>query len=172
MFQTVTLAYDAKEDRIIAATDIGGPDGWSCWLTRRLVRAFLVQAADYVARTSPLAAKAAAHHRDELVAFERDAALDKTAPALSRTDNDAVALTKVGAELATSVTIQARGPKFRLELRGDRGGEAVGDLSRPIFQRILQVLAEEAARGEWLGDPKPAATPAAAAGPAAKPIRH
>jgi hypothetical protein len=163
MFQTLTLAYDRQEDRIIATTDINTPASWSCWLTRRLALTFLNRTAEYLARTSPLAETAATEHRGDLVEFEREAALERTASATARADDNAINRNKASAELAVSMGMVDQGSGFRLELAGDRGGSASGELSRPLIQRILKALADECIRGEWA---------AAATGVATNPTQH
>jgi hypothetical protein len=60
--KSITFAYRAQEDRVLAAINLGQADTWSCWLTRRLSLAVLERAGTFVASTSPLA-KA---HRAEL----------------------------------------------------------------------------------------------------------
>jgi hypothetical protein len=149
MFQTLTLAYDKYEDRIMAVTDIDTSASWSCWLTRRVALAFLTGASAYLERTSPLAAKAPAHHRDDLVEFERDMALDRTATATTRSGGASIIRHRAKGELAVSVSLLAQGAGFRLELHGNRGGKAFGDLSRSMAQRIVKALTDECVRGEW-----------------------
>jgi hypothetical protein len=75
----LTFVYVPREDRIMAAINAGRPDTWSCWLTRRLSLAVLERTADYLASKSDLAQKAPADFRGEAIAFEREAAIIKTA---------------------------------------------------------------------------------------------
>ncbi len=58
--KTITFVYAPQEDRIAAAINAGGPDAWSCWLTRRLALAVLERATEYLANTSDLAQRAPA----------------------------------------------------------------------------------------------------------------
>ena len=44
--KTITFVYAPQEDRIAAAINAGGPDAWSCWLTRRLALAVLERATE------------------------------------------------------------------------------------------------------------------------------
>ena len=34
--RSITFAYRAREDRVLAAVNLGQAEAWSCWLTRRL----------------------------------------------------------------------------------------------------------------------------------------
>ena len=83
--KTITFLYVPQEDRIAGTINAGHPDAWSCWLTRRLALAVLERATDYIANTSNLAQRAPAELRGEAIAFEREAAIAKTAPAMSQT---------------------------------------------------------------------------------------
>ena len=84
VLKTITFAYRALEDRVLAAVNLGHPDAWSCWLTRRLSLALLERADKLLASTSALASRAAPGYREELAAFEQDAAMAATAIAPSQ----------------------------------------------------------------------------------------
>jgi len=155
MLQSLTLSYNPQEDRILAATNLGRPDAWSCWLTRRLVLAMLDQTPAYLSQTSSLTGKTPVDYRSDLIAFEREAALAQTASAMSHTDDQVVRQGAERAELADRVTLHDLGGGFRVELYGVQGGGAAGDMARAEFQRILQMLADEAGRAGWLGVPTP-----------------
>jgi hypothetical protein len=103
--RSITFAYRAREDRVLAAVNLGQAEAWSCWLTRRLSLAVLERAAQFLATTSPLAQRAAPDQRHEVAAFERDAALATTAQALSATPTDALSPSAASAELADRLTI-------------------------------------------------------------------
>jgi hypothetical protein len=47
------------------------------------------------------------------------------------------------------LSITNHGDNFRVELRGLRGGGAVGVLRRVGLQRILQMLEDEVAKARW-----------------------
>jgi hypothetical protein len=151
---TLTFIYEPREDRILAAVNAGRADAWSCWITRRLAFALLERAADYLTSTSGLAQRAPAELRDDLVAFEREAAIAKTAKAMSKTPAEvlksSVTVAATGAELASRVTITKHGDGFRLELHGQADTGAAGVLSRAEYQRILQMLQEVVAKAGWL----------------------
>jgi hypothetical protein len=161
VLKSVTFVYDAREDRVLAAINSGKPEAWSCWLTRRLALLLLERAVNLLASTSTLAQRAPADIRAELVAFERDAAIAKTARAMSYTPADVFKTSGTTAELVERMTISSQGDNFRVELRGETGGGAAGVVTRAEFQRILQMLQTEVAKTDWLGiSAKSAVTPA------------
>ena len=116
VLKNVTFVYVPREDRILAAINAGRDDAWSCWLTRRLALAVLERTTVYLASSSDLTQRAPADLRGEMAAFERDAAIAKTAPAMSITPNDILNSTAEAAELADRLTIsqQARRLSFRV----------------------------------------------------------
>ena len=124
----LTFVYVPREDRIAAAINAGGPDAWSCWLTRRLALAVLERTADYLASRSDLAQRTPADFRGEAIAFERDAAIAKTQGAMSVTPPETLQSSMAAAELAERLTISPQGKGFRLELRGQ--GEEGGQIRR------------------------------------------
>ena len=161
--RSVTFSYRSREDRVLAAINIGQADAWSCWLTRRLSLALLERAAKFLESTSPLVQRTAPDHRGELAAFERDAALAKTAPAMSVPAAEALKSSAGSAELAERMTISQQGEGFRLELHGDHGGQATGAVARAELQRILRMLEAEVVKGAWVipvatSAPAPAST--------------
>src|SRR5271170_6466406 len=115
---SITFIYAPKEDRVVAAINAGRPDAWSCWLTRRLALTVLERTAQYLASRSDLAQRAPADFRGEAIAFERDAAIAKTVPAMSVTPAAVLQSSASAAELADRLTISQQGDSFRLELRG------------------------------------------------------
>lgn len=168
--KTVTFLYVPQEDRIAAAINAGHPDAWSCWLTRRLALAVLERATGYVASTSNLAQRAPAELRREAIAFERDAAIAKTAQAMSQTAPEILKSSTAAAELAERLTIASEQDAFRLELRGLSGNGAAGAVKREELQRILQMLHNVVLQAGWLAAPvQPTAAPTAAD---PKPARH
>ena len=172
VLKSVTFVYVPREDRILAAINAGRDDAWSCWLTRRLALAVLERATDYVTSSSGLAQRAPADLRGEMAAFERDAAIAKTAPAMSVTSGAVLNSTAEAAELADRLTISQQGGGFRFELRGLRDDGAAGLVGRAELQRMLQMLRAEIGKAGWVAAPampQPTPTPAAAA---SKPPRH
>ena len=170
--KSITFAYDRREDRILAATNAGAPDAWSCWLTRRIVLLLLERASGFLANTSTLVRRGTADMRGELAAFEREAAMANTAKAMRRTPDDVLKSSGATAELVQRLTFSGQGAGFRFELRGERGGGADGTLTRAEFQRILQMLQAETSKAGWLmaKPPSEVAPPAEQASP--KPFRH
>ncbi|MSP46234.1 MAG: hypothetical protein EXQ83_10335 [Xanthobacteraceae bacterium] len=75
----------------------------------------LERAAELFANTSPLAQRAPAEIRRELVAFERDAAIVNTAKAMSATPPDVLKTSAPAAALVDRVTISRQGENFRVE---------------------------------------------------------
>jgi len=167
---SITFVYVPKEDRVVAAINAGRPDAWSCWLTRRLALAVLERTANYLVSRSDLAQKAPADFRGEAIAFEREAAIAKTARAMSATPPAVLQSSASAAELAERLTIAQQGDGFRLELHGQSGDGVAGMVKRDELQRILQMLQVEIGKAGWLGAPaKPQAAPAATD---PKPARH
>ena len=170
--KTVTFLYVLQEDRIAAAINAGHPDAWSCWLTRRLALAVLERASGYVASTSHLAQRAPAELRQEAIAFEREAAIAKTAPAMSQTPPDILKSSTATAELADRLTIAREQDAFRLELRGQSGNGAAGAVKREELQRILEMLHTVVTQAGWFAAPAAAEPAAAPATGDPKPARH
>jgi len=172
MLRTITFVYVPREDRILTAINAGNPDAWACWLTRRLALAVLERTTQYIASNSDLAQRAPAELRGEMVAFERDAAIAKTAAAMSNTPSDVLTSTAAAAaELADRLTISQHANGFRLELRGPSDEGAAGVVARAELQRILQMLKAEIGKAAWLPPPNAQTAPAPAA-PDSKPARH
>jgi hypothetical protein len=150
LLRTVTFSYRWREDRVLAAVNLGHPDAWSCWITRRLALAMIKRAAEFLANTSPLKKRVAADHHGELAQFENEAAMASTAKGLSVASSDALKASSTVAELAERVTFTNQGEKFKIELFGDRSGSAIGVVPRPDFQRILRMLEVEVEKAEWI----------------------
>jgi len=170
--KNVTFVYVPREDRILIAINAGRPDAWSCWLTRRLALALLERATEHVASHSNLAQRAPAELRGDMIAFERDAAIAKTAASMSSTPGAVLTATAAAAGLADRLTIAPHGDGYRLEIQGERDEGAAGVLKRDELQRLLQMLQAEIGKAGWVAAPaKPQAAPAPAA-PDSKPARH
>jgi hypothetical protein len=171
VLKSITFAYDPREDRVLTVVNPGQPQTWSCWLTRRLVLSLLENGTKFLAKTSTLARRAAPEVRREVVAFEREAAVVKTAKAMSVTPPEVLKTKVAAAELIHQVTLAQQGEHVRMELRGIAGGMSEAGLTRAELQRVLNMLHAEVIKGAW-------AAPAAAAPavqpeePAPKPARH
>jgi len=172
VLKTICFDYSTREDRVLTAINAGKADAWSCWLTRRLALVLLDRAANLLANTSSLAQRAPAGVRGELIAFEREAAMAKTAKAMSRTPAEVPQRSGTVAELAERIIISRRGDKFQVELRGETGGGAAASVTRAELQRVLQMLQIEVAKGNWLGLPTKSQATTATEEAAPKPARH
>jgi hypothetical protein len=169
---SITFVYVLREDRIMAAINAGHPDAWSCWLTRRLALAVLDRANEYLASRSGLAQRAPAQFRGEAIAFERDAAIATTAPAMSITPTATLQTSADVAELADRLTISQHGDAFRLELYGKSEEGAAGMVKGDELRRILQMLQAEVAKAAWLVPPAKLQAAPGAAATDPKPARH
>jgi hypothetical protein len=169
---TVTFVYAMREDRVLAAINPGRPEAWSCWLTRRIVLALLDRLGEVLANTSPLAQRAPAETRKEVVAFEHDAAMAQTAERMTQTPVEALNASATAAELVDQLSIANQGENFRIEFRGASGGGAAGVLRRAGIQRISQMLQNEVAKAGWLAAPAKLQPAQATDDAGAKPIRH
>jgi hypothetical protein len=69
---------------------------------------------------------------------------------------DALQSSAASAELADRMTISQQGEGFRLELYGDRGGQAAGLVARAELQRILRMLEAEVGKAAWITAAAPA----------------
>jgi len=150
---SITFVYVPREDRITVAINAGRADAWSCWLTRRLALAVIQRGTEYLVSTSDLAQRAPAEFRGEAVAFERDAAIAKTAQAMSSTPPAVLKASTDIAELAERLTISRERDAFRLELRGQGEQGAAGTVNRAELQRILQMLHTAVMQANWLAAP-------------------
>jgi hypothetical protein len=158
--KALTLAYEPHQDRILAVVNPGAIDSWSFWLTRRLCLAALGQLPAVIAASSPLARKAPSEFRDELAAFEREAALASTAGNMTMTPTAILQANVPAAELATAISVTEVGEQVRFEMRGERGGHAAGLMPWPALQRTLRMIADEADKAGWQAPPSAPAAPA------------
>ncbi|MGB6503790.1 MAG: hypothetical protein WBE99_10080, partial [Xanthobacteraceae bacterium] len=132
----------------------------------------LERTTDYVTGSSDLAPRAPAALRGEMATFEREAAIAKTAPAMSVTTGTVLNATAEAAGLAERLTISQHANGLHFELRGLGDVGAAGVVARAELQRMLQMLQAEIGKAGWVLAPaKPQATPAPAAA-APKPARH
>ena len=153
VLKSVSFVYQMQEDQILAAINPGGPDAWSCWLTRRVALLLVERAAQLLVNTSDLAQRAPAELRGEAIAFEHASAMAKTAQRMSQTPINALKPSATAAELVKSMAIANQGDKFRMQLNGLAGGGAQGILARAGLQRVLQMLQDEMIKGGWLTKP-------------------
>jgi len=170
--RNITFVYVPREDRILAAINAGMPEAWSLWVTRRLALAVLERASDYLRSSSNLAQRAPSEMRGELHAFEREAAIVKTAGAMSTTPPDVLQATASWAELADRVGVAQQGEHYQFELHGVSGDMAGGMLQRAELQRVLQMLHFEVGKAGWFSQPAAAPTAQGPAGGDPKPLRN
>ena len=137
-----------------------------------MVLALLERALEFVASTSALVQRTAAPHRPQVAAFEREAAIAKTAPAMSRPAPEALKATATSTELMQKVNLTQKGERFHLEFRGNAGGGANAVVMPAELQRILQMLQAEVIKAGWTAAPAPSPASPAAEEPAPKPVRH
>ena len=169
--KTIGFVYDTREDRIRAAVNGSGPDSWSCWITRRLSLAWLAKAGDFLVTTSPLAQRAAPEHRGDLATFEHDAAMAQTARAMTPTPPEVIETAPADTALLDKVTWTPRGERYQFELVDNRGTNAVGALTRPELQRIMQMLQEVVAKAGW-AQPTPTQQSTVDQAAPPSPVRH
>jgi len=112
--------------------------------------ALLDRGAEFLASTSALVRQAPADVRNEVVTFEREVAIVKTARAMSKTPAEVLKASAVTAELAVRLTISSQADSFRVEFQGENGGGAAGLFARAELQRFLLMLQEAVATAGWL----------------------
>ena len=122
-------------------------------MTRRLALSLLDNGEKFLARTSPLVQRAAPEARREVAAFEREAAVVNTAPAMSVTPPEVLKMTVAAAELVHQVTLSQQGERMRMELHDVAGGGSEAGLTRAELQRILEMLHVEVGKAAWAAAP-------------------
>lgn len=114
----------------------------------------LEKATEILTKTSALIQRTPVESRAEIVAFDHDAAIAKTANRMSLIPAEALNASAAAAELVDRVFITEQKDNFRVEIRGVKGSAAAGVLRRVGFQRIMQMLQEEVAKAGWLVEPQ------------------
>jgi hypothetical protein len=161
VLKTLTFVYVPREDRVMAAINAGHADAWACWLTRRVALAMLERTPQYLQSKSDLTQRAPANLRTDIATFEREAAIAKTAGAMSITPPNVLSQSAAAAELADRLSITQAGEGFRFELVGLSGTGAASVFKPDELQRMLQMLQGEVVKAGWTTPP--AASQAAAA---------
>jgi hypothetical protein len=126
----------------------------------------------FLASTSALVQRAAPEVRREVVAFEREAAVARTAPAMSVTPPEVLKMTVAAAELVHHVTLTQQGERMRMELRGAAGGGSEAGLARAELQRVLEMLQAEVLKAGWSAATTPPAPVSQLSEQTPKPARH
>lgn len=153
---SITLRYDAYEDRLLVAIDAASSKALAFWLTRRLALRFIESANPSLDRISPVAINTPAELRGEVATMEREVALALTEKAVSQTPDTALETVSALAELAVELGIFVEPRGLRLKFRGRTGAEAAVGCSRAELQRILHMLEQEAVKAGWR-EPAPVA---------------
>ncbi|WP_146159884.1 hypothetical protein [Bradyrhizobium sp. MOS002] len=147
--RTINCSYVPQQDRVLVTINPGEQDMWACWVTRRLIWALFERGRQLLATTSILAKKAPAGARDELVSFERDAAIASTANAMTPTAAGVLQESARSAELLVRITIKPDKHRFHLELVAESCQGVAGVLARDQLQRVFLMLEMEANRAQW-----------------------
>lgn len=155
---SITLHYDASEDRILVAIDAGAPEVAAYWLTRRLALNLVQAANPYLDRMSPVLSKAPTAVRRELATMEREVALATTYKNLRRTPDAVLKSASKLAELARELVITQSKQGFGLKFGGCKGRETIVGCSRSDLQRIIHMVEQEMAKANW-HDLRPADAP-------------
>lgn len=153
---SITLHYDANEDRILVAINAGSADAAGYWLTRRLALKFIQAANPYLQRMSPVLSKTPTALRSELAAMEREVALARTQKNVGPTPDGALQSASLAAELAIELAIARKQQGFGLKFRGRKGRETTVDCSKAELQRIIHTVERDVAKASWSEGPAPA----------------
>jgi hypothetical protein len=96
----------------------------------------------------------------------------QTAQAMSPTPQDVFRTPPADTELLETLTWSQRGERYQLEIKGNRGGGAVGVLTRSELQRIMQMLQEVVGKCGWTTAADAPQDVTAPVSVPASPIRH
>jgi hypothetical protein len=147
---TLSFGYSAAEDRIVGMFRQGSA-GASVLLTRRLVRQLIAQLARFLDQASPVARRAPAAMRAEVVQIEHHSAVAQ----LARSSDPAAAKEIRAADvrgpalLVTQVNLAPRGSGFLLQF-GDAEGRAVKlRLQSADLHRLVGALRQQAQTAQW-----------------------
>jgi hypothetical protein len=146
---SITLRYDANEDRILVAINAGAADAAGYWLTRRLALNLIQTANPYLDRMSPVLSKTPTAVRSELATMEREVALASTQKNVGPTPDGALESASLAAELAIELSITRKQQGFGLKFRGRKGRDTVVGCSRVELQRIIHTVEQEVAKAGW-----------------------
>lgn len=160
---SLKLTYDPIEDRIRATFILAAGKAIEMWFSRRLTRMLLRQLADLIERTSRSSKRAAGADRETVLAFEHEAAV-KTVARLQQGRAGSKAKTagegrpepreSVPQGICTTVDATVRRGVCHLTFRAQQGQGLRLKTSRPLAHWLIDVLARNAATGEWnLGSP-------------------
>jgi hypothetical protein len=146
----VSLTYSPLEDRLVGIFG-EGERGVTVLLTRRLVRQTITRLAQLLERSSPMAERAPAAMRADVVQIEHQSAVAQLA---TRTGEAAVqalnaAASRAPALLVTQVNLTPSPPGFLLMLGGAGGHSVTLRLQWRDLHRLLGALRQQARKAEW-----------------------
>lgn len=154
---SVTFGYSNAEDRIVGVFS-QGEASVTLLLTRRLVRPMITRLAQLLDQSSPVAGRAPAAMRAEVVQIEHESAVSQlstgSGPAAGKALGEAAARAPVLLVARADLTPQP--PGFVLVL-GDAGGRNVSvRLQWQDLHRLVAALNQQARAAQWdLGEPVP-----------------
>jgi len=162
---SISFGYSVAEDRIIGVCSQGDASV-TLLLTRRLVRSLIARLAKYLDQSSPMAGRAPAAMRAEVVEIEHQSAVAQLAtasgPAAGRALGEAAA--RGAALLVARADLTPQPPGFVLVLSDANGRNVSVRLQWQDLHRVIGALHQQARAAQWdIGEPVPwlAAAPAA-----------
>lgn len=164
---SVTFGYNSGEDRIVGVFS-QGQTSVTLLLTRRLVRPIIARLAQLLDQSSPVAGRAPAAMRADVVQIEHQSAVAQlamgTGPAAGRALGEAAA--RGPALLVARADLTPQPPGFTLVLSDASGRSVSVRLQWEDLHRLVAALNQQARIAQWdLGEPvvwlaSPAAAPA------------
>jgi len=147
---TVSFAYSTAEDRIIGVLGQGEAVA-RVMLTRRLVRQTMARLAQLLERSSPMAGRAPAAMRADVVQIEHQSAVAQLATRRGEAAVQALnaAARRTPALLVTQVNLTPSPPGFLLMLGGAGGQSVTLRLQWRDLHRLLGALRQQARKAEW-----------------------
>ena len=165
---TVSFGYSAAEDRIIGVVAQGETRA-TVMLTRRLVRRTIARLAELLDRSSPMAGRAPAAMRAEVVQIEHQSAVSTLARGSGAVAAKAMgeAASRSPRLLVTQVSLTPQPPGFVLVLAGAGGRKVTLRLKWQDLHRIVGALHQQARDAQWdLADTVPWLAPPETTSPA------
>lgn len=147
---TLTFGYSAAEDRIVGVCAQGDVSG-TVLLTRRLVRQIIARLAQLLNQSSPVASRAPASMRAEVVQIEHQSAVAQlscgSGPAALKSLGDAAA--RSPGMLVTRVDLTPQGNGFLLVFGAADGRNASLRLQWQDLHRLVAALNLQARNAQW-----------------------
>jgi hypothetical protein len=146
---TVSFGYDAAEDRIVGVF-AQGEEGAKVLLTRRLVRNLVASLAKLLDQSSPLAARAPAAMRSEVVEMEHRGAVAQLASAQGFPPQAAaVAARPSPAMLVARIDLTPQDGGHLLLLHDAGGRNVTVKMQWQDLHRLVGALHQQAAAAHW-----------------------